>query len=103
MSGNWSKPGDILIVRIGWVKQFNTLNQTEVETLPWLSTGESTGFLASDESVEWLWEKELALVGADNPAFESLPMNKAIGGMPRSLHQVFIGGKWHSYRSGCAV
>jgi hypothetical protein len=49
--------------------------------------------LASDESLAWLWEKKLAFVGADNPAFESLPFNKTIGGVPRSLHQVFIGGE----------
>lgn len=48
---------------------------------------------ASDDSLAWLWEKKLALVGADNPAFESLPFDKAIGGVPRSLHQVFIGGE----------
>jgi hypothetical protein len=48
---------------------------------------------ASDDSLAWLWEKKLALVGADNPAFESLPFDKMIGGVPRSLHQVFIGGK----------
>lgn len=49
--------------------------------------------LASDESLAWLWEKKLAFVGADNPVFESLPFNKTIGGVPRSLHQVFIGGE----------
>lgn len=92
LKGNWSKPGDILITRTGWLKKFNTLNATEAETLPWLFSGESVGFEASDESAQWLWEKKLALVGADNPAFESLPMDKTIGGVPRSLHQIFIGG-----------
>ena len=49
---------------------------------------------ASDDSLAWLWEKKLSLVGADNPAFESLPFDKSIGGVPRSLHQVFIGGEF---------
>lgn len=49
--------------------------------------------LASDDSLAWLWEKKLAFVGADNPAFESVPFNKTIDGTPRSLHQVFIGGE----------
>jgi hypothetical protein len=31
-------------------------------------------------------------VGADNPAFESLPFDKTIGGVPRSLHEIFIAG-----------
>ena len=47
--------------------------------------------LASEESLAWPWEKKLAFVGADNPAFESLPFNKTIGGAPRSLHQVLLG------------
>jgi hypothetical protein len=53
---------------------------------------------ASDDSLAWLWEKKLALVGADNPAFESTPFDKTISGVPRSMHQVFIGGEfkiWH--------
>jgi hypothetical protein len=48
---------------------------------------------ASDDSLAWLWEKKLALVGADNPAFESTPFDKTISGVPRSMHQVFIGGE----------
>lgn len=49
---------------------------------------------ASDDSLAWLWEKKLALVGADNPAFESTPFDKTISGVPRSMHQVFIGGEF---------
>jgi hypothetical protein len=104
LPSNWSKPGDFLIIRTGWTKKFNTLNQTEVETLPWLAGPngmESIGFLGSDDSLAWLWEKKLALVGADNPAFESLPMNKTIGGVPRSLHQIFIGGM--SVQTHCSL
>lgn len=57
------------------------------------ASSNSVGMLASDESAEWLWERKLALVGADNPAFEALPFNGTIGGVARSLHQVFIGGE----------
>jgi hypothetical protein len=92
LTGNWSQPGDILLTRTGWLKKFYTLNDTESATLPWIGSGDSVGFEASDASLEWLWDKKLALVGADNPAFESLPFDKSIGGVPRSLHQVFIGG-----------
>ncbi|KAH8894168.1 putative cyclase [Thozetella sp. PMI_491] len=91
LSGNWSKPGDMLIIRTGWLRQYQTLNVTQDALLP-LGDGFSVGMEASDASAQWLWEKKLALVGADNPAFESLPMNKTIDGVPRSLHQIFIGG-----------
>jgi hypothetical protein len=55
---------------------------------------------ASDDSLAWLWEKKLALVGADNPAFESTPFDKTISGVPRSIHQVFIGGEFKIFASG---
>jgi hypothetical protein len=93
LPANWAKPGDILLTRTGWLRQFNKLNATEMATMPWTGTGNSVGFEAGDASAEWLWNKKLALVGADNPAFESLPFNKKIGGVPRSLHQIFIGGE----------
>ncbi|KAI0974247.1 hypothetical protein F4678DRAFT_421958 [Xylaria arbuscula] len=91
MPADWSKPGDMLIIRTGWVRQYNTLNATErallaVESWPYV------GMEASDRSLRWLWEKKLALVGSDNPAFESSSFTFDIGGHQRSLHQVFIGG-----------
>jgi hypothetical protein len=93
LSTNWSKPGDILLIRTGWTKQYLNLTAYDQEILPWDPNLGSVGMNASDDSLAWLWEKKLALVGADNPAFESLPFDKAIGGVPRSLHQVFIGGE----------
>lgn len=94
-AGNWSLPGDILLIRTGWIAQYHALTELERETLPW-SGIDSVGMLASDDSLEWLWDKKLAFVGADNPAFESLPFNKTINGVAMSLHQVFIGGKLFS-------
>lgn len=89
---NWSKPGDILLVRTGWTKQYLNLTSYSQEILPWDPNLGSVGMNCSDDLLAWLWEKKLALVGADNPAFESLPFDKTIGGVPRSMHQVFIGG-----------
>ena len=90
---NWSKPGDILLIRTGWTQQYLNLTSYSQEILPWDPNLGSVGMNCSDDSLAWLWEKKLALVGADNPAFESLPFDKSIGGVPRSLHQVFIGGE----------
>lgn len=69
MPSNWSKPGDMLIIRTGWVRQYQTLNATErnllaVQEWPYI------GMETSDRSLRWLWEKKLSVVGADNPAFE---------------------------------
>ncbi|KAI8944680.1 hypothetical protein F4801DRAFT_599402 [Xylaria longipes] len=91
MPSNWSKPGDMLIIRTGWVRQYTTLNATERALLP-VQGWPSIGMEASDRSLRWLWEKKLSLVGADNPGFESSSFSFEIDGHERSLHQVFIGG-----------
>lgn len=91
LTGSWARPGDMLFVRTGWVRQYNALGKQEQQKLPY-GPGTWIGMIANDESAEWLWNKKLALVGADNPAFESTPFNGTIDGSPRSLHQIFIGG-----------
>jgi kynurenine formamidase len=91
---DWSKPGDILLVRTGWIQQYLNLTTYNQEILPWDPELGSVGVNASDDSLAWLWEKKLALVGADHPAFESTPFDKTISGVPRSMHQVFIGGEF---------
>lgn len=89
------KPGDMLFIRTGWVRAYNNLSSYEQQILPFREADANhIGMLASDESAEWLWKKKLSLVGADNPAFETIPFNGTIGGVARSLHQVFIGGKY---------
>lgn len=91
LGDSWARPGDILIIRTGWVRQYNALNRTEQQALPY-GPGNWIGMVADDASARWLWEKKLALVGGDNPAFESTQFNGTIDGEARSLHQVFIGG-----------
>ncbi|KAJ6543550.1 hypothetical protein DFH09DRAFT_1173341 [Mycena vulgaris] len=92
---SFTKPGDFLIVRTGFTKQYIALSAHDQAILPFREGADAQflGVEASDATLRWLWEKKLSLVGSDNPAFESMPLNVApIDGVPRSLHQVFIGG-----------
>ncbi|KAI0149488.1 putative cyclase-domain-containing protein [Xylariaceae sp. FL1272] len=92
MPKDWAEPGDALLIRSGWTRQYLTLNETERWLLP-VEGWPSVGMDASDEALRWLWEKKLSIVGADNPAFEKLPMDWITDdAVARSLHQVFIGG-----------
>ncbi|KAI1259589.1 putative cyclase-domain-containing protein [Xylariaceae sp. FL1019] len=92
MPNDWAMPGDALLIRTGWNKQYLTLNETERWLLP-VEGWPSVGMDASEESLRWLWEKKLSIVGADNPAFEKTPFEWITDdGIARSLHQVFIGG-----------
>lgn len=93
LQGNWSRPGDILIVRFGWIEAFGKLNDTAKAAIV-RGPGEWVGMKSDDESAEWLWNKKLAMVGGDNPAFESTPFGHPIGGDDNmSLHQLLISGK----------
>ncbi|KAJ7136749.1 hypothetical protein C8R44DRAFT_868869 [Mycena epipterygia] len=56
---------------------------------------------ASDATPRWLWANKLSLVGSDNPMFESVPFNGTIGGVPRALYQLFIGGWGQSIEPQC--
>lgn len=93
LTGQWSNAGDILFVRTGWLEQYNALSSYDQNTLPYAKDSASVGLLASDDTLRWLWDKNVSVVAADNPAFESTPFAQDIGGVPRSLHQVLIGGK----------
>ncbi|PVH97045.1 hypothetical protein DM02DRAFT_533973 [Periconia macrospinosa] len=73
LPSNFSRPGDILIVRFGWTAAFSKLNEAQKQELV-LGPGTYIGVKADDASAEWLWNQKLALVGSDNPGFESLPL-----------------------------
>jgi len=100
---DWSKPGDILLVRFGWLEAFGKLNETEKQELV-LGPGKYVGIPANHESAEWLWNKKLAMVGGDNPAFELSPLVPGnFQGEMRSLHEILIAGKWKFTGSGRQV
>lgn len=71
LPADWSRPGDMLILRTGWLRQYQALNETQDALLP--LQGEAwVGVEPSEQSLRWLWEKKFSLVGGDNPAFESV-------------------------------
>ncbi|CAI6339945.1 unnamed protein product [Periconia digitata] len=92
LPANFSRPGDILIVRFGWIAAYSRLNETEKQELV-LGAGNYIGLTSDDDSAEWLWNQKLAMVGGDNPAFEVLPFTSRVGGTNgKSLHEVMISG-----------
>ncbi|KAJ7214043.1 hypothetical protein GGX14DRAFT_444880 [Mycena pura] len=92
---SFAKPGDFLVVRTGFTKQYLALSSHDQSILPYRDAADSQflGMEASDAMLRWLWDRKFSLVGSDNPAFEALGSTVSIiDGTPRSLHQVFIGG-----------
>lgn len=65
------RPGDILMLHTGWCEWFLALSHHDKQILR--ESRRSTGIAQSLEFVEWAWDNQLALVAADNFAFECLP------------------------------
>jgi hypothetical protein len=67
-------PGDILIVRTGWVKWFEEHSQAErsqyiTNAYAW------AGVKGCEETMEWLWDRHFAAVAGDSNGFEVVPMD----------------------------
>jgi kynurenine formamidase len=65
------RPGDILLVRTGYVKWHD--DASDDERLRGTSHHEYPGVEGSKECIEWMWEHHFAAVAADCPAFETIP------------------------------
>ncbi|KAK7438389.1 hypothetical protein VKT23_018003 [Stygiomarasmius scandens] len=93
-STSFAHPGDFLIIRTGFGRQYAALPPHEQMVLPFREADNATflGVETSDRTLAWIWEKKLSMVGADNLAFETFPFNGTVDGVERSLHEVFLSG-----------
>ncbi|CAG8949069.1 hypothetical protein HYFRA_00002198 [Hymenoscyphus fraxineus] len=66
------RPADILIIRSGWVKWYNSASPEE-RIRGAQERHDHVGLVASAESVEWLWNHHFAAVAGDTIAFEAFP------------------------------
>ncbi|WWD17548.1 hypothetical protein CI109_101989 [Kwoniella shandongensis] len=80
-------PGDILIVRTGYTEGIVDKTKNEREALKKRDVNASCGVAQGEEVLKWHWEKGIAAVASDCPAYESWPSLT-----PLSNHQVFLGG-----------
>ncbi|CAK7224185.1 hypothetical protein SCUCBS95973_005434 [Sporothrix curviconia] len=71
------KKGDILLVRTGWMQQYNACLAANDEDKLAIAAGEhplSIGLDAGDEKLRaWLHDQYFSVVGGDQPAFEAWP------------------------------
>lgn len=78
------RPGDVLLVRTGWIEAYEGLSAAEREELARGRAG-SPG-LYGEEMTAFLWDNRIAAVAADNPALEAaqpgsgseLPLHRAL-------------------------
>jgi len=66
------KPGDILMIRTGWLNNyFNVYSDEDRAKFP--SAIRSPGLYQSHETLGWLWDHRIAICAADNPGVEMIP------------------------------
>ncbi|KAJ5609952.1 hypothetical protein N7510_006671 [Penicillium lagena] len=75
--GTEIRPGDILLIRSGFVKWYNEASTKErvsgtAEGKAW------AGVVGTQETVTWMWDHHLAAVGGDANAFEAWPAKDEI-------------------------
>lgn len=81
-------PGDIVLVRTGWVGYYLALRQAGRDSLRSGATDATlscAGLSQGDSMPRWLWNHQVAAVAADNPALEALPVPKGSGFLHRYL------------------
>ncbi|KAG9600511.1 hypothetical protein KCU77_g3280, partial [Aureobasidium melanogenum] len=93
--GTTFKEGDILMIRFGWTKGYQALDDAGRSAWAKRSPVELIGVQTSKEMAEWLWDTGFGAVAADTVAFERQPFDPAgePGGLERiSLHEILLGG-----------
>jgi kynurenine formamidase len=72
-------PGDILLIRTGWLAWCMGLSPDERQALPSSQTMSCVGLDPRPEMAEWLWDHGISAIASDNPALEALPVDKDLG------------------------
>jgi hypothetical protein len=63
--------GDLLLLRTAWAEDYLARSRQERATVPWRV---SPGLAQREDVLRWLWDREVALVAADNLAVEADPV-----------------------------
>lgn len=69
-------PGDILLLRFGWINWYQTTDDETRERLASTDLFPTPGLTNSEDTAAWLWDKAVAAVAADNPALEVQPFDE---------------------------
>ena len=65
--------GDLLLVRTGWTGWYAALSQRERDAIS--PSTPQPGLEAVERTAEWLWDRHVAAVAADNLALEPMPLD----------------------------
>lgn len=91
--GTAFRKGDILFIRTGWTKRYDTMSTEGRQQLSVNIPPTLIGVESSEATLRWMWDEGFAAVAGDQPSFEAWPcQNQAYW-----LHEWLLGG-W-----GCPI
>ena len=65
------EPGDVLLIRTGWLTWYRSLGSAERRSLP--GALRVSGLAATEATLRLLWDLHVSAVAADNPSLEAWP------------------------------
>jgi len=68
------RPGDVMLVRIGWTKAYLAMSPKQKEALA--ARTKSPGIEGTARTAKWLWDSRISAVASDSPALEAMPPPK---------------------------
>ena len=71
--GTTLQAGDILFVRVGWTREYQKQSPDERAALASKESPPAMGLESSEETLRWIWDKELAAIAGDHPSMEAWP------------------------------
>ena len=71
------EPGDVLLLRFGWVGWYESTGPELRAELAATDFFAASGLANEVGTAAWLWDHQVAAVGADNPALEVMPFDEA--------------------------
>src|SRR5262245_9998308 len=86
------QPGDILLMRTGWIEWYSSLNEEQRKQLAQPGALQVAGLKQGDGSERFLCDNHFAAIASDNPSFEAHPLAASEEGQPgEALHGTIIG------------
>ncbi|KAI1258067.1 hypothetical protein MGN70_001113 [Eutypa lata] len=91
-------PGDVLLIRSGFTRTFNSMSKEELKRLG-ASPPSFTGVETGDEVAKWVWDRQFSAVGGDAPSWEAWRDRPGTSASKKevALHEILLAG-W-----GCPI
>ncbi len=82
------RQGDILLIRTGWIREYEKLSDSKCQELAALRPPGSIGVESSEATLRWIWDEGFAAVAGDQLTMEAWPCQD----MDFYLHEWLLSG-----------